>query len=166
MITKADFDTKSSSLNRKITQNKSKYLLVENELTTIENKIPDVSSLVEKTNYNTKVAESDGKIAENKNLLAELGRSFLPYMSGNAMFDGGDGLQAYLIFQSVHKYLKIIAKTKYISEWKSKGLSDESIKPFPTSDNSLTPLLVYFDYNIRLKFNGSILSQSKVSYTH
>ena len=166
MITKADFDTKSSSLNRKITQNKSKYLLVENELTTIENKIPDVSSLVEKTDYNTKVAESDGKIAENKNLLAELGRSFLPYMSGNAMFDGGDGLQAYLIFQSVHKYLKIIAKTKYISEWKSKGLSDESIKPFPTSDNSLTQLIDYYGYNIRVKFNGRILRQPKVSYTH
>ena len=32
MITKSDFDAKLSSLNRKITKNKSKYLLVENEL--------------------------------------------------------------------------------------------------------------------------------------
>ena len=32
MITKTDFDAKLSSLNRKITQNKSKHLLVENEL--------------------------------------------------------------------------------------------------------------------------------------
>ena len=32
LITKADFDAKLSSLNRKITQNKSKHLLVENEL--------------------------------------------------------------------------------------------------------------------------------------
>ena len=32
MITKADFDAKLSSLNRKITNNKSKHLLVENEL--------------------------------------------------------------------------------------------------------------------------------------
>ena len=32
MITKADFDSKLSSLNRKITANKSKHLLVENEL--------------------------------------------------------------------------------------------------------------------------------------
>ena len=40
------------SLNRKITQNKTKHLLVENELTTLENKIPDVSSLVKKTDYN------------------------------------------------------------------------------------------------------------------
>ena len=60
------------------------------------------------------------------------------------LFDRGDGFQAYLIFQPLHKYIKIIANTKYISEWKSKGLSDESIKPFPTSDNNLTPLIDYY----------------------
>ena len=32
MITKTDFDAKLSSLNEKITQNKTKYLLVESEL--------------------------------------------------------------------------------------------------------------------------------------
>ena len=32
MITKTDFDAKLSGLNRKITNNKSKHLLVENEL--------------------------------------------------------------------------------------------------------------------------------------
>ena len=52
LITKTDFDDKLSSLNRKITQNKTKHLLVENELTTLENKIPDVSSLVKKADYN------------------------------------------------------------------------------------------------------------------
>ena len=44
-------------------------------------------------------------------------------------------------------------------------MSDESIKPPPTSDNSLTPLIDYYGYNIRVKFNGSILRQPKVSYT-
>ena len=44
-------------------------------------------------------------------------------------------------------------------------MSDESIKPPPTSDNSLTPLIDYYSYNIRVKFNGSILRQPKVSYT-
>ena len=32
MITKTDFDAKLSSLNRKITSNKTKHLLIENEL--------------------------------------------------------------------------------------------------------------------------------------
>ena len=85
---------------------------------------------------------------------------------GNIFFSGGDGSQAYLIFQPLHRYVKIIANTKYISEWKSKGLSDESIKPPPTSDNSLTPLIDYYSYNGRVKFNGSALRQRKVSYTH
>ena len=75
---------------------------------------------------------------------------------GNILFDGGDGGQAYLIFQTVYKYFKFITGTNYISSWKSKGLSDESIKPPTTSDNNLTPLLVYYDYKIKLKFNGSI----------
>ena len=66
----------------------------------------------------------------------------------------------------MHKYIKIIANTKLISEWKSKGLSEESIKPFPASNNSITPLIDYYDYNIRVIFNGSILRQPKVSYTH
>ena len=87
------------------------------------------------------------------------------FLLGNSMFDGKDGFQAYLIFQPVYKYFKFIANTNYTSSWKSKGLSDESIKPFLTSNNSLTPLLVYYEYNIKLKFNGSILRQPKVTYT-
>ena len=85
---------------------------------------------------------------------------------GNILFDGGDGSQAYLIFQPLHRYVRIFANTKYISEWKSKGMSDESIKTSPTSDKSLNPLIDYYGYKIRVKFNGSILRQPKVSYTH
>ena len=36
LITKTDFDAKLSNLNRKIFQNKSKHLLVENELNTLK----------------------------------------------------------------------------------------------------------------------------------
>ena len=66
---------------------------------------------------------------------------FLLCFLGNIMFDNGDSFQAYLIFNQyiyiyIYIYIKIIAN-KLISEWKSKGLSNESIKRFPTSDNSL-----------------------------
>ena len=47
----------------------------------------------------------DGKIAENKIFLTELGTNFFPYISGNIFFDGGDGSQIYLVFQPVHKYV-------------------------------------------------------------
>ena len=65
LITKTGFDAKLSSLNRKITQDKSKHLLVENELNTLKNKIPDVSSLVKKTDYNTKIGEINTKIGKS-----------------------------------------------------------------------------------------------------
>ena len=60
----------------------------------------------------------------------------------------------------------MVTNTNYISSWKSKALSTESIKPLTTSDNSLTPELSYYDYNIRVKFTGSYSKQSKITYTH
>ena len=60
----------------------------------------------------------------------------------------------------------MITNTDYISSWKSKGLSAESIKPPTTSDNSLNPALNYYGTKTRVKFTGSCLKQSKISYTH
>ena len=60
----------------------------------------------------------------------------------------------------------MITNTNYVSSWKSKGLSDESIKPPTTSDNSLNPALNYYGTKTRVKFTGSCLKQSKISYTH
>ena len=53
LITKTDFDSKLSSLNRKITQNKTKYLLVENELNKL--KTFDSSYFIGKSHF-----EEDG----------------------------------------------------------------------------------------------------------
>ena len=50
--------------------------------------------------------------------------------------------------------------------WQSKGLSNKSIKPRKTSNNSLTPELNYFGTKTRVKFIRSCLKQSKISYTH
>ena len=59
----------------------------------------------------------------------------------------------------------MITNTNYISSWKSKGLSAESIK-WPTTSDILTPELNYYGTKIRVKFTGSSLKQSKISYTH
>ena len=64
------------------------------------------------------------------------------------------------------RYFKLIANTLYISSWKSKGLSAETIKPPSTSDSSITPLIDYVGNKIRLKFSGSCLKQPKLQYTH
>ena len=128
LITKTDFDAKLLGRNRKITQNKAKHLLVENELNEL------------------KTFDSS-------------------YFIGKSHFDE-DGTQNYLIFQPLNKYFKLITNTDYVSAWKSKGLSAESIKPTATSDNSLTPIVSYHSTKMRGKFTGSCLKQPTISYTH
>ena len=119
LITKTDFDAKLSSLNRKITTNKTKNLLIENEL----NKL---------TTFDSSYFISDSHVEE-------------------------DGTQNYLVFQPLSKYFNMIANTVYVSSWKSKGLSAETIKPPATSDNSLTPAVSYYGTKTRVKFTGSCL---------
>ena len=50
-----------------------------------------------------------------------------------------------------------MAYTNFISEWISKGLSTESIKPPTTSNNSLAPEINNYSTKTRVKFNGSCL---------
>ena len=92
LITKTDFDAKLSSLNRKITSNKTKHVLVENEL--------------------KKLKTFDSSYSIGKNYFEE------------------DGTQNCLVFQPIRRYFKI--NGKYILQWKSKGLSDETITPYAT----------------------------------
>ena len=128
MITKKDFDARLSSLNKKITSNKTKNLLVENEL----NKLKTFDS---------------------------------SYVIGKSHFEE-DGTQNNLVFQPLNKYFKVIDNTDFVSSWKSKGLSAETIKLPTTSYNSLTPIVSYYGTKTRVKFNGSCLKHSKISYTH
>ena len=128
MITKTDFDAKLSSLNRKITENKTENLLINNELSKL------------KTFDST-------------------------YFTGKSHFEE-DGTQNYLVFQPINKYFKVITNTDSVSSWKSKGLFAESIKPPTTSGNSLTPALSYYGTKTRVKFTGSCLKQSELSYNH
>ena len=121
LVTKTDFDAKLQRLNRKITSNKTKHVLVENELKKL--KTYDSSYFIERSHFEE------------------------------------DGVQSYLVFEPVIRYFKIITNAKYISSWQSKGLSDETIKPPATSDNSHNPQVSYFGTKARLEFTGSCLKQ-------
>ena len=87
------------------------------------------------------------------------------YFIDKSQFEG-DGTQNYLVFQLLNKFLKLIASTGYVSSWKSKGLSAETIRPPSTSDNCLTPAVSYCATKTRVKFIGSCLKQPTISYTH
>ena len=49
----------------------------------------------------------------------------------------------------------MIASTNYVSSWKSKGLSAETIKPSAISDNIRTHTLSYYGTKTMIKFTGS-----------
>ena len=85
------------------------------------------------------------------------------YFIGKSYFEE-DGTQNYLQFQPIIRYFKVntITNTDYVSSWKSKGLSAESIKPPATSDNNLTPELNYYDTKTKVKFTGGCLKQPKI----
>ena len=166
LVKKTDYNTKITEIEGKIPDisdlaTKTTLATVENKkpdvtdlatkraLTTVENKIPHVNELVKKTDYNTRVAEIDttlssldGKIAKNESIRKKLLLLFL----GNIIFDSEGGSEVYLIFQPVYRYFKTVTNTNYISPWKSKGLSAENIKSLTTSDNSLNPIINYYDY--------------------
>ena len=124
LTTKTDVDAKLSSLNRKITANKTKHFLNDNDLS---------------------------------------------YYRGKQYFDEGSGKQNYLVFLLMGKCFKlnsVVGVIDGVLSWQSKGLSNKSIKPPTTSDNSLTPELNYYGTTIRVKFTRSCLKQSDHIFTH
>ena len=126
-MTKTDFDAELSSFNRKINSNKTKHLLVENQL----KKLETFDSI---------------------------------YFCGKSHFED-DGTQNYLVFQSIYKYFEITPTTNTILSWKSKGLSDETIKP-PRPHTGHAPELSYVVNKTRVKFNGSCLTQNQIIFYH
>ena len=123
-----------------------------------------------KTNFDKSVSSLHKKIEALKmksidNEIKKLKTLDLSYFICKSHFEE-DGTQNYLVFQPLNKYFKIVANKKYISSWQSKVLSDETIKPPATSNNTLTPLTDYLGNKIRVKFSRSCLKQPKISYNH
>ena len=94
------------------------------------------------SSLDSKIAANETKNESTENELKKLKTLDLNYFIGKSNFEE-DGAQNHLVFQPIKRYFKIIDNTKFISSWKSKGLSDETIKPYATSDNSLTPMIDY-----------------------
>ena len=67
------------------------------------------------------------------------------------------------------KYFKlnsVVGVIDRVLSWQSKGLSNESIKPPTTTNNSLTPELNYYGTKTRVKFTESCLKESSHIFTH
>ena len=134
LVKKTDYNTKITDIENKLNNhNHDKYIDISefNKLAVdVFNARLAQANLITKTDFDAKLSSLNRKITANKsnNLLVEnelkrLKAFDLSYFIDKSHFEE-DGTQNYLLFQSLNKYFKIITNTKYISEWKSKGLSD------------------------------------------
>ena len=72
-----------------------------------------------------------------------------------------------LVLQPMQKYFKTVsASNSNILLWKSKGLSDESIKPPTTSNKMRNHSVDFFGTKARVKFYGDCLKQEKITFNH
>ena len=72
------------------------------------------------------------------------------YLRGKSDFED-DGNQNYLVFQTAYRYFKTVIIDSNILLWKSKGLSDESIRPPSTSEKMLNPSVNYVSTKARVQ---------------
>ena len=89
------------------------------------------------------------------------------YYNGKSYFEE-DEKPNYLIFQPFNKHFKVnFDSLYYVSSWTSKVLSNDSIKPRTTSNNSLTPILNYYGGpKIKVSFDMSCLIQDRATFNH
>ena len=127
-IKKTDFNAKVTEIVGKIPSISG--LATNSELTAVENKILDVSGLVKQTNLDTELKKISDRFASNKsrhlqigNELKKLQKFDAAYFRGKNYFDGNDGAQNTLVFQTTQKHFKLSNKNQ-TDEWKSKGLSN------------------------------------------
>ena len=122
-------------------------------LTNLSNTVPDISTLIKKSDYDTKIAEIENKYVSNTRFGSKLAQANVITKSNFdakiielennikklQTFDSSyfkrkshleeDGTQNYFVFQPTYRYSKVFSVTQYleyVSEWKSKGLSSES----------------------------------------
>ena len=116
--------------------------------------MPDISTLILKSDYDTKIAEIESKYVSNTGFDSKLAQANViakryfdtkiiefekniqklksfdsSYFRGKNYFDE-DATQNYLVFLPISIYFKvnaIIGVTDYVLSWQSKGLSSESI---------------------------------------
>ena len=158
LVKKTDYNTKITSIENKLNNHDHDKYIDNSEFNKLAVDIFNVriaqANLITKTDFDAKLSILNKKSTPNKrkHLLVESELNKLKtfdssYYNGKSHFEE-DRKPNYLIFQPIRKYFKIIANAKYISSWKSKGLSVETIKPYTTSDNSINPLTDHYGSKI------------------
>ena len=172
LVKKTDYNTKITDIEKKLNNhNHDKYIDTSKFNTLAANVFNERSAqanLITKTDFDAKLSSLNRKITANK-ARHFLNDNDLSYYRSKQYFDEGSGKQSYLVFLPINKYFKlnsVVDAADYVLSWQSKGLSNESIKPLTTSENSLNPELNYYGTKTRVKFTGSCLKQPSHIVTH
>ena len=154
---------------------------IKTALTDLSNTVPDINNVIKKSDYDTKIGEIESKYVSNTGFesklaqadviakrnfdaeIIEIENNIKKLQTFDLSYSRGT---SYLVFKPIIRYFRIIANTKYISSWKFKGLSDKTITPYATSDNSLTPFIDHQGSHVRLKFNKDYLREPNITYDH
>ena len=124
LVQKTDYNTKTTEIQKKLdNHNHARYIITPefNALAaTVFNARLAQGNLVKKTDFYNIVWSLDSKIAANKtknesikNEIKKLKTLDLSYFIGKSDFEE-DGALNYLVFQSLNKYIKVIASTDYV----------------------------------------------------
>ena len=167
LVNKTDYNTKVTKIENKLNNHNHDEYIHTSEFNKLAADIFNVrlaqANLIRKMDFHAQLSKINREITKNKtehllvkNKLNKLKTFDSSYFIAKSHFEE-DGTQNYLAFQPINKYFKVTTNTVYVSSWKSKGFSAESIKPPTISDNSLTPALSYYGTKTRVKFPGSCL---------
>ena len=166
LVKKACYNTKITDIENILNNHNHDKYVATSEFNTLATNVFNArlaqANLITKTDFDAKLSSLNRQITANKTKHF-LNENDLSYYRGKQYFDVGSGKQNYLVFLPIKKYFKlnsVVNTADYVSSPQSKGLSNESIKPPPTSDNSLTPELNYYGTKTKIKFTGSCLKQS------
>ena len=172
LVKKTDYNTKIIDIEDKLTNHNHDKYVATSEFNTLDTNVFNArlsqANLITKTDFDAKLSSLNKKITANKTKHF-LNDNDLSYYRGKQYFDEGSGKQNYLVFLTMGKYFKlnsVVGVIDRVLSWQSKGLSNKSIKPPTTSDNSLTPELNYYGTKIKIKFTGSCLKQLDHIFTH
>ena len=170
-VKKAGYNIKITEIEKKLTDhNHDEYITTPklNKLTA-ENFAARLkqANLVTKTDFDDKLKSFNQKTnsKKTKHFLVENELKDYKHLIHFKRHFEEDGTQNYLVFQPMYRYFKRVVNSDFILEWKSKGLSDESIKSPSAPHNFLNLSLNYLGTKLRVRFNGSCLKQDKITYT-
>ena len=171
LVKKTDCSTKITDTKNKLNNhNLDKYVATSefNTLTAdVFNARLEQENLIAKTDFDAKLSSQNKKSTGNKTKHF-LNDNDLSYYRGKQHFDEGSSKQNYLVFLLMGKCFKlnsVVGVIDRVLSWQSKVISNESMKPPTTSNNSLDPRLNYNDTKIKVQFTGSCLKQPKFTFT-